>query len=168
MFRDIMMRNIMRAGVYMEDKQLSTIDWHKNQAVSNFNATWDLIDKSDRTEEDNINMIHTAHASRFHWGKIGTSLELARGEWQISRVYSLLEMPESALLHANYSLKLCVDNDIGDFDLAFAYEAIARAYSISNDKEMTSKHIEFAKSASENIAKSENKDYFLSELSSII
>jgi len=41
-------------------------------------------------------MIHAAHASRFHWGEIGKPINLGRGEWQISRVYSVLNRPESA------------------------------------------------------------------------
>ncbi|WMM24769.1 hypothetical protein RBU61_17870 [Tissierella sp. MB52-C2] len=43
-------------------------------------------------------MIHTAHASRFHWDEVGTPIEFARSEWQTSRVYSLLGMFESAYM----------------------------------------------------------------------
>ena len=35
-----------------------------------------------------------------------------------------------ALWHAKQSLKLCLENGFGDIDLAFGYEAVARAYSI--------------------------------------
>ncbi|MEA2065858.1 MAG: hypothetical protein U9O65_01960, partial [Thermotogota bacterium] len=103
----------------MDSNKLTEREWHEKQAIENFNRTWDLIDKIDRTAEDALQMIHTAHASRFHWGFIGTPLEFARGEWQISRVYSLLNMPESALYHGKHSLKYCTDNDIGGLDLAF-------------------------------------------------
>ncbi|WP_432662173.1 hypothetical protein R9X47_16560 [Wukongibacter baidiensis] len=151
----------------MSQENLSIQEWHKKQAVDNFNYTWDLIDKTDRTKEDEMNMIHAAHASRFHWGKIGTSLNFARGEWQISRVYALLNMPESALFHGIQSLELCKDNDIGDFDLAFAYESIARAYMVSNNRELMDKYVALAASAAEKIEEQGNKDYFLSELKSI-
>lgn len=151
----------------METKELSIQEWHKKQGIENFNYTWDLIDKKDRTKEDEIDMIHAAHASRFHWGKIGTSLNFARGEWQISRVYSLLNRSESALFHAKESLELCEASNIGDFDLAFAYEAVARAYMISRNVEEMKKYIELAKTAADNIEKIEDKEYFLSELESI-
>ncbi len=151
----------------MSQENLSIQDWHKKQAVDNFNYTWDLIDKKDRTDLDNINMIHTAHASRFHWGEIGKPLNFARGEWQISRVYALLNMPESALFHGKQSLEFCTANNIEDFDLAFAYEAIARAYMISSDKTQMQKYIDLATKAAENIEKQANKDYFLSELKSV-
>jgi hypothetical protein len=149
------------------EENLTLQQWHKNQAVKNFNDTWDLIDKKDRTIEDDLKMIHTAHASRFHWGEIGTPLEFARGEWQISRVYSLLGRSESALYHGNCSLKYCKDNNIGDFDLAFAYEAIARAYMTLDDKKSMQEYLDYAKEACNSIKDNGDKEYTLSELASI-
>ena len=49
-------------------------------------------------------MIHAAHAARYHWSKVGTKANLARGEWQVSRVYTVLERPEPALYHAHRCL----------------------------------------------------------------
>ena len=140
---------------------------HKKMAVDCFNGTWDLIDKADRDEADTLKMIHMAHASRYHWGEIGTPLEWSRGEWQISRVYALAGLGESALYHGKHALKYCLENSIGDFDLAFAYEAIARAYSVlANDAEKQTYKLK-AEEASKGIEKKENLDYFLSELATI-
>lgn len=140
---------------------------HKEEAVKCFNATWDLIDKPDRTDEDNVNMIHLAHASRYHWGQIGTALEFSRGEWQISRVYALLGMGESALFHAKEALKLCLDNGIRDFDLAFCYEAMARAYSTLGNHKDKATFIEKAREAATAIAEQGNRQYVESEISTI-
>ena len=70
---------------------------HKKFAVDCFNGTWDLLDNKDRSREEDFNMIHMAHASRYHWGEIGTPLEFARGDWQISRVYAVLGMGAMAI-----------------------------------------------------------------------
>lgn len=78
-----------------------TREVHEKLAMSLFNATWALLDKEDRTVEDDIEMIHSAHASRYHWGQIGEPLHFERGEWQISRVYSVLGRREPALYHAS-------------------------------------------------------------------
>jgi hypothetical protein len=139
----------------------------REEAVKCFNATWALIDKPDRTHEDDVNMIHMAHASRYHWGEIGTALEFSRGEWQISRVYSLLHMGESALFHAKEALRLCLDNGIGDFDLAFGYEAMARAYSTLGNHRETETFIEKAKEAAKAVAKQDDRRYVESEISNI-
>ena len=140
---------------------------HKKIAVDCFNGTWDLIDKKDRSETDTLKMIHMAHASRHHWGEVGTPLEWSRSEWQISRVYALAKMGESALYHGKQALKYCLENNIGDFDLAFAYETIARSYAVLSNEQEKQVYIEKAKEASKGIEKKDNLDYFLSELATI-
>jgi hypothetical protein len=146
---------------------LTAAEWHRKQAVENFNKTWDLIEKENRTKDEDLEMIHTAHASRFHWGIAGGPLNYARGEWQISRVYSILNRGDSALFHAEHSLNLCLENDFADFDLAFAYEAMARAHMVKGNETDMEHFFTLAEKASEQIAKKEDRDYFLSELNSI-
>jgi hypothetical protein len=140
---------------------------HKMHAADLFNRTWDLLDKADRTPVEVDTMIHAAHASRYHWGEIGTPLEFARGEWQISRVYAVLSRPEAALYHAQRCLDLCQANQIGDFDLAFAYEALARAYAIAEDTAKSGGYIELATQAAEQIEDEGNREYFGGELATV-
>ena len=137
---------------------------HRKFAVDLFNRTWDLLDKEERTPEEADTMVHAAHASRYHWGEIGTALEFARGEWQISRVYAVLNRPQAALYHAQRSLDLCQANEIGDFDLAFAYEALARAYAIAGDGAVSGEYIELAMRAAEEIEDAGNREYLEGEL----
>jgi hypothetical protein len=142
---------------------------HEKLAKACFNKTWDLLDKSDRTVEEDNEMIHTVHASRYHWGVLvangqGTALNLQRGEWQITRVYTVLERVEPALYHANLCLKLTRDNDIGDFDLGFAYEAIARASALAGNKKDKEKYLKLAKEAGEKIKDKGDRDYFFEDL----
>ncbi|NHK29841.1 MAG: hypothetical protein FK730_00720 [Asgard group archaeon] len=150
-----------------KEKLVITDDIHKKLAVDAFNNTWALIDKKDRTQEEIDDMIHTAHASRYHWGKIGEPIHFERGEWQISRVYSLVNQPEAALYHAKRCLDICLENNIGDFDIAFAYEAMARANAVAGKTKEKDEFLQRAKEAAENIKKKDDKDYFLSELKSI-
>jgi len=140
---------------------------HEQLAKSLFNQTWELLGKKERTKEEDLKMIHSAHASRYHWGEIGTPLEFGRGDWQISRVYSVLGRSEPALYHAQLCLSICKENDIGDFDLAFAYEALARAYAVAGDESNSDKYFAKAREAGEKIEDQGNRDYFLGELNSI-
>jgi hypothetical protein len=102
-----------------------TID-HRQLGVDLFNEVWRLM----RSREDDDRMIHAAHASRFHWGEAPERKpeNLARGEWQVSRVYTVAGLAEPALRHAHCCLDICEANGLEDWDLAYAYEAIARAY----------------------------------------
>ena len=149
-----------------ENKDLKT---HEKLAKACFNKTWELLDKTDRNAEDDTEMIHTVHASRYHWGVLvangqGSALNLQRGEWQIARVYTVLEREEPALYHAELCLKITQDNDIGDFDLAFAHEALARASALAGNKEDYEKNLKLAKEAGEKIKDKGDREYFFEDL----
>jgi DNA-binding transcriptional MerR regulator len=105
-------------------------------AVGLFNYTWTLLENPKRTPEQDDEMIHAAHASRYHWGEIGDAVNLARGEWQVSRVYSVLGRGEPAIYHARRCLEINEANGSGreDWELGSAYEALARAYAVAGDR----------------------------------
>lgn len=142
-------------------------EWHKKFAVNLFNLVWELLDKEERTTDENNKMLHAAHASRFHWGEIGTPLEFERGEWQVSRVYSVLERSEAAIHHAQRCLAICTENKIGDFDIAFAYEALARAYAVAGDVGKSKEYIKLGEQAGKQIEDKNDREYYFSELKGV-
>lgn len=151
----------------MTEKIEITKQIHRQLGVDLFNQTWDLMEKPERTTQDDDEMIHAAHASRYHWGFAGEAVNLARGEWQISRVYSVLSHAESALYHAQRCLDICLDHQIGDFDLAFAYEALARGFAISGNIEQKDKFIQLAKEAAAFIKEKADRELLLADLKTI-
>ncbi len=139
---------------------------HKELAIQLFNETWELLDKFPRTREEEILMIHKSHASLYHWLQVGTPKEFQRGEWMISHVYSILGMSESAIYHAKNCLDHTLANDLRDFDLTFAYEALARAYSL-NDKESGSRYLNLAYESLVEIKDEDDRKYAKSQLDEI-
>ena len=144
-----------------------TDDIHRLLGIELFNYTWELLDKTNRTPQEADTMIHAAHASRFHWEKVGRPVNLTRGDWQISRVYAVLQRPEPALYHARRCLEVCQANGIGDFDLAYAYEAMARASSVAGDTESLERYKALAYQAGEQIAEEDDKKLFLSDMDTL-
>ena len=145
-----------------------TQDEHKKLGISLFNATWTLIDKQDRTQAQDLEMIHAAHASAYHWLKAGGSAtNEARSQWQISRVYAILRMGESALFHGMRSLALCQQNTLGGIDLPFGYEAVARAYAILGNDAEKEKNKAAALAACEEIADKADRKYVEGEIQTI-
>ena len=136
-------------------------------AVELFNETWAMLERPDRDAEEDLRMLHAAHASRFHWGEIGEPVNLARGEWQCSRVYAVLGRAEPARFHAERCLELCEANGIGDFDLAYAYEALARAERLAGDEEAVRRHLDDARAAATRIAEAEDREHFLRDLADL-
>lgn len=105
-------------------------------AVGLFNHTWTLLETHPRTAAQDDEMIHAAHASRYHWGEVASDVHLARGEWQCSRVYATLGRAEPALHHARRCVALAeADESREDWDLPAAYEAMARASAVAGDRE---------------------------------
>src|SRR5258708_3664950 len=129
-------------------------------AVQLFNETWRLRELPGRSEHDDDRMIHAAHASRSHWGRVPSAspAPLARGEWQISRVYAVLGRAEPALYHARRVLDLCQQNSIGAWDLAFAYEALARAHAVAGGAPRAREFTDRALPATEDTAHHEDRD----------
>ena len=101
--------------------------------VALFNRVWTLLETSDRTSAQTDEMIHAAHASRYHWGTLGLPSNAARGEWQCSRVSAILGRGEPALWHARRCVSILEENGIADWDIAAAYEAMARASAVVGD-----------------------------------
>jgi hypothetical protein len=152
----------MTENLSQEEKQLQ-----RKFAVDLFNYVWVLLEKPNRSKEENDAMLHAAHASRYHWEQVGTPANLARGEWQVSRVYSILNRSEPALYHARRCLEICKENRIGDFDLAYAYEAIARALVVAGKQSESLRFLASASAAGERIAEQDDRELFFSDLATI-
>jgi hypothetical protein len=110
---------------------------------------------------DDDRMLHATHASRFHWGEAEECKpeNLARGEWQVSRVYALLGRAEPAIWHARRCLEHCEANGLGDFDIAYAYEGLARAYALVDEAEAAQWKAK-ARAAGEAIADPEDREHY--------
>ncbi|HEY7732363.1 MAG TPA: tetratricopeptide repeat protein [Gaiellaceae bacterium] len=142
-------------------------DLQRRTAADIFNFAWTLLEKPDRSAREDDLMIHAAHAQRFHWEWVGDPVNHARGEWQLARVYAVLGRAEPALHHARRSLELCEANGIGDFDLAYAYEAMARAYGVTGDGDEAARFEELARRAAEEIADADDREQVLADLATL-
>jgi hypothetical protein len=147
----------------VEEQKYTEQECHKKFAVELNNLVWNLLGKKDRTKQEDETMVHAAHGSYYHWSKVGTAVNLQRGEWLVSHVYAVLNRPEPALHHAKLCLELTKENNLVDFDLAYAYEGMARAYASAKEKSESQEYIKLAKEAGEKIKNKEDKDIFFGD-----
>jgi hypothetical protein len=143
-----------------EEIPLSETAFHKKMAVSLFNETWTLLDKTSRTPEEDARMSHLAHASRLHWDYVGTAENFSIGEWQVSRVHAVLRQPEAALLHAQRAL--AQEHQLSAFLLAFGHEAVALT-----QPEAAQEHIALARQAAAGITDAEDQKLLEADLATI-
>jgi len=150
----------------MEEPKTYTLDEAHLQFAKSLNGqVWELLQKANRSASEDELMVHAAHASCYHWLKAGTGLHHQRGEWLIAHVYTELGMAEPALWHAQRCLELTNEySDLGkDFDRAYAYEGMARAYALKKSRDEALKYLDLAKKAGEVIANAEDKSIFMGD-----
>jgi tetratricopeptide (TPR) repeat protein len=139
--------------------------------VDLFNDAWRLLERSDRTSEADEHLVHQAHASAYHWLKAPECepKNRARSEWLCSRVYAVLGRAEPALHHAQRCLELAEANpeNMEEFDLPFAYEALARAHRAAGDAAAASRYERLAREAAERMKDVEDRQMLLSDLATL-
>ncbi len=142
-------------------------DWHRKQAASLFNRVWRLLEKRRRTRAEDDEMIHSAHASRYHWSVVGRPVQWAIGEWQVSHVYAVLRRPEPSLYHARRCLAQCREHRIRGFQMAFAYEALARASAVAGRRADRARYLRLAAAEGRRIPEKEDRELLFADLATV-
>ncbi|MHA2058871.1 MAG: hypothetical protein ACW979_14725 [Candidatus Thorarchaeota archaeon] len=141
-----------------DDEKLTLNEFHKKVAIKTNGGVWSVLDKESPTEDDLDNALEMAHTSLYHWRQIGKPINIARGEYMISRVLSGMGKGEAALYHAECTLKLTEDADEkADFDMGFAYEVLAKAYATKGDKTNCKKYKDMAQKVIDTLGDEDKK-----------
>ena len=127
------------------------------------NRTMDALDAGQVTPGTCEAYIHAAHASCHHWMQVGTVANHGRGEFAVACVYAAAGLGEAALRHARRCLELVEAHpeEMADWDLAFAYDALARAQAAAGEGDAARRTRERAKAAGEAISDAEDRVYFM-------
>lgn len=148
----------------------SQVNWeaaHPFFSASCFNQAWDLIDKQDRTPEEDELMISLVHASIWHWSQRPDCTDTNRsiGYWQASRVYALLGQAGNARRYG----QLCLEVTPKDlpFFLGYAYEALARAEWVAGDHEKANAYLAEARQQAARVPDPENQKFLEADIDSI-
>jgi hypothetical protein len=140
---------------------------HRQLGVDLYNDVWRLLGK-ERTPQEDEELLHQAHASAYHWLKAPECepKNRARSEWLCSRAYAAVGVAEPALRHAEKCLAMVEANpdNIEEFDLPFAYEALARAHGVAGNMDGAKHYVRQAREAADRMADAEDKELVLSDL----
>ena len=148
---------------------MSPVD-HRQLGVDLFNQVWSLLETENRTAGQNEEMVHAVHASRYHWSQAedpNPSQRAAIGEWQISRVYSVLGRGEPALFHAKRCLKLATQPGVEDWVEASACEGLARAAKTAGDMAAFEDWTQKAIDATAKISEEEKREIVESDIATL-
>ena len=151
----------------MEELKTYTIDEaHLYFAKSINGQVWDLLQKSDRSQAEDDQILYAAHACAYHWLFAGTAQHQQRGEWLISHVHVSLGHTQEALRHAERCFQLTESYKklMANFDIAYAYEGLARSYALSGKHREAETYYRLAQEAGENIQDAEDRSIFSGDL----
>ena len=149
--------------------QRVTADEHRALGADLFNKTWALMEQESRTPDEDDELVHCAHASAYHWLQVGTLANRVRSEWQCSRVYSVLGRAVPALDHAQRCLELAESDpaELEEFDLPFAYEAMARAHAVAGNEAEAHEWLARARAAGEEIEDEDDRALLEADLATV-
>jgi uncharacterized protein YndB with AHSA1/START domain len=102
---------------------------HRRQGITANNSTWELLDGRQLSGDDVDDLLGRAYAAMHHWRRAARRgpENAARASWLVSRVHAVLGHGDLALHHADRCREIVESAGLGDFDLAYAHEARARA-----------------------------------------
>ncbi|MFQ5942550.1 MAG: hypothetical protein ACE5JF_03245 [Anaerolineales bacterium] len=140
---------------------------HKFFAADCFNKAWALIDKADRTADEDQQMIRLNQASMWHWTQREdcTDKNMSIGYWQASRIYALLGDAENARGYGQLSLEY--SEQLAPFYKAYAHEALARAEGVAGNSKEVREHLQEARALAGEIDDAQDREVLEDDLKTI-
>jgi hypothetical protein len=140
-------------------------DTIRAEAIAQNNEAWRLLEKPDRTPEEEAAMLEAAKTSLDLWRRVGTPVNEQRGVWMIARTCVDAGMAGPALEFAEKTLALTRQHhdQLQDFDLAFAQEIMARALALSGEHDRAMIHWEAARALGNAIAGDGDRKAFFAQ-----
>jgi len=141
---------------------------HKYFSTHCFNKAWDLIGQPSSTPEEDEEMIRLSLASAWHWKQRDdcTQVNLSVSFWQTSRIFSILGQVDNARRYARLCLDASQGEDVAQFYLGYAYEAMARAESLAGDTQVE-QYLKKARNVAAAMSDSDEKQMLLDDLAAI-
>jgi hypothetical protein len=134
---------------------------HRWHAIECNNLGWRLSDDASRTSSEDEEMLNAAHASAYHWSKVGTELHQARAKMLLAHVHATLGLGPSALTYAQQSYDEISAHQPPDWEVAFLHAVLAHAAFAAGEGDLHQHHYRKAQECGEAIADPEDKEIFL-------
>jgi hypothetical protein len=126
---------------------------HRPLAANCHNMAWVLHDRgAARSSADTAAMLDLAAASRAHWEKAGTWLEVERAEYDLARMHLAAGQADTALRHAAQCLAGCIAHDAPPYEIFFGHEALALVQHARADRAAQAHHQRAAQDAFDRLA----------------
>ena len=134
--------------------------WDRWFANETNNIAWTLAEDSGRTAAQREEMLNAAHASAFHWSRVGSDLNKARADMLLGLVHALLGNGPLAMTHARRSFEYISAHESPDWEFALAHAVLANAAHAAGETALYVTQYALARSSGDAIADSGDKEIF--------
>jgi len=97
-------------------------------ASSLYNGCWELLEKPDRTGDEDVELLTIAFTSRYFWLMVGGPEQWVISDWMVSRVAASLEDGALSVAFAQRANEGALAAGNPDWLVASTAEGLARAY----------------------------------------
>jgi hypothetical protein len=109
-------------------------------AIECNNRAWRLSEQATRTGAEDLEMLHAAHASAYHWGRVGTELHRNRAAMLLAHAHAALGNGRAALRYGRESFDYVARNASPAWEVAFAHVVLAHAAAAAGEKGLHAEH----------------------------
>lgn len=141
--------------------------WQKWFAAACNNRAWQLVEQSDRSPSDVHEMLHAAHASAWHWARIGTALNEARSHMLLGMAHALAGDGSLGLRYAMLAFNYFNEHEAPDWEQAFAHATLAAAAKAAGNTALHAEHYVEADRLGQAIADEQDRDVFMRTFSQV-
>jgi len=112
-------------------------------------------------------MLHAAHASAWHWTRVGTALNEARANMLLGMAHALASEGPLGLRYAMSAFNYFNEHEAPDWEQAFAHATLAAAARAAGDAALHREHYAEASRLADAIASPEDRAVFMRSFANV-
>ena len=101
---------------------------HRAIGIATYNYCWKLLETPRRARDEDLELLTSAFASRYHWSFTGGPQQWVIGDWMISRAAAAIKEGSLSATFAHRANDAAQEFEAPDWLLASCAEGLARAY----------------------------------------
>lgn len=138
--------------------------WQRRLASQANNRAWTLAEMLHRSQAEDEEMLHAAHAAMYFWNMVGEPSHHAHAAQLLAHVYALLKLPEPAAHYLNKALPYFEQHGSAPWERAFAHAVAANVAYAEGDAAAHAKQYAQAKEAATHIIDPQTREMFAATL----
>ena len=114
--------------------------WQRRFASQANNRAWALSEQATRSEREDEEMRHAAHAAMYFWRVVGDAKNQAHAAQLIAHTYAILKQPRAAAQYLERCLPTFLEESANPWERALAHAVAANVASVSGQAEDHAHH----------------------------